>query len=616
MNFTDQVEIGLGSKLAYELRAIMSEWVSKVPQHPYGDLGTKAQINKIVHIPCYQLKLTSQYKSEDTYNREKPYRGEQISDFVPEDLLNGRMEFLNKTQSFVVPGSARVGTCIKCSGKGRLTCNKCQGVGERTCGQCKGQKKHRCRECGGTTTKSCSTCNGTGKCHTCKGTGKKSDICFKCYGTGQIEVICKNCDGTRVDKYTRSFCYKCDYRGRVKITCDRYQCKRGKIIENCYTCAGTGNCRNYKCNYGEVKCTNCNANGLVNCQSCGATGRIRCDSCRGKGYSTCSRCKEAGKILSFTEIIKKWTVSGKKRFYLATQINNHFPAFKVRESEVGEKVETIKERRFQEGFFQKESEKFQEDFHLLLQSSIEGQALTKLNLGSRVDLLHQQLDIYRLDLFKIDYTYQKEDLQLLVIPKTQRVFEEDGPITRFKNNLAEKGEVYLKKRNFGKSMTLLNQALEMDLDTSQEDIQALREKVKMKITSSYRMGLIMGIFPLLYLLGVSSFDWIRQIPYGLSILNETQSLNPNLPTLEAILFVLLLLISSFRPFRIRLAKKMGEDLGHKISPEIFRYLAGAILGIGWVGLSFAILILLHISGLLFFPALGLDWIINQLVTNF
>ena len=98
------------------------------------------------------------------------------------------------------------GTCISCSGRGRVICMSCQGSG-------RGMK---CFQCDGTGAKlrSCTMCNGTGRapggnlqCFTCRGTGAKLERCISCGGAGASQ--CFSCRGVGIKT-----CTMCSGSGR------------------------------------------------------------------------------------------------------------------------------------------------------------------------------------------------------------------------------------------------------------------------------------------------------------------------------------------------------------------------------------------------------------------
>ena len=198
------------------VKRLVNEYAANSEGHPFGQYGDEIILQKYELCPIYEINLHSQYDYRPVSNKQYPYKGGSFNTrryFAPSDVnvwdykLLTTDSFLDKKESFEVPGSHHVETCGRCSGSGKVTCPNCGGTGDVRCSGCGGtgqiQKTrseyrhtadkvysdgHRepvyswvnvtyyetCSRCGGSGRVTCQQCHGSGKvtCNVCDGYGK------------------------------------------------------------------------------------------------------------------------------------------------------------------------------------------------------------------------------------------------------------------------------------------------------------------------------------------------------------------------------------------------------------------------------------------------------------
>jgi hypothetical protein len=219
------------------VKALTTEWASKIPHHSFNSLGNDIKIRKLSYIPGYFALLSTTILTRTLKHGQKPYSGERIpsktifseSDvniwsFAAHSFNDPFNTHLLKEapKTIVVNGSQEVNQCNECGGKGKISCEKCDSKGYGDCYECGGLKRIKCPNCKGLREKRCNDCMGSGRL-----SRNGHDIkCASCYGRG--------------------------YR----------------------TCS---------CGDGHITCPVCRGKGILHCKICNGSGNVTCEECAGKG---------------------------------------------------------------------------------------------------------------------------------------------------------------------------------------------------------------------------------------------------------------------------------------------------------------------------------------------
>ncbi len=187
---------------------------------------------------------------------------------------------------------------------------------------------------------------------------------------------------------------------------------------------------------------------------------------------------------------------------------------------------------------------------------------------------------------------------MLVISKDGRVFEENGPIAKYRQDLTTLGRKYLFRRNFGKSAEYLEQAEAMDLEEQDPKLKRMHKKAKRKIRASYQMGAFIGAWLLAYPLSLWLLDYLTTPRYALDVLNRVAvQWGSDFIIFNNMLLVVLFCGLSLTQSVQRTGRSLFDGLDRKVQPEGFRYAAGFLTSLPGTGLVATALLLLNATGI-------------------
>ncbi|XP_055937991.1 protein SSUH2 homolog [Argiope bruennichi] len=144
---------------------------------------------EIQNVCAFHYKLESLGERRETVVRSVAYQGEYVdtSGVAPDPWEvrvatdDGTIEFKEHQVVTIIPNTAYLSDCIKCTGRTKLQCGNCYGRGVNNCCNCNGTGRVAADDdCFSTRTTICIWCIGTG-----------TKTCCTCHGRG--EVRCKAC---------------------------------------------------------------------------------------------------------------------------------------------------------------------------------------------------------------------------------------------------------------------------------------------------------------------------------------------------------------------------------------------------------------------------------------
>ncbi len=557
MSIVEEQTIGLESGRAAELRRLVSAWSNKVPFHPYRDFGDAIQIRAVSYRPVYLIHLKTQFHSEQNQRKERPYsQGVPYARTSREPAGSGGIYFVRKASTYTVAGSEQVCTCGSCNGRGRNSCGNCSGSGKTQCYQC----------------------SGSGKCSSCGGGGRR-----RCYACNAGKVSCSACGGSGTRPNYNSYAQKYEY-----AAC--YSCNRSGQ-QACSQCGGAAS----------TMCTGCIGSG--SCSGC-TSGKVQCSGCGGRGSITCSGCAGCGQIVRYTERTEKWDFNALTREVFSPVLQADFPSFKTKADYSREPVFEKSASLLDENLFDDEPLPFRSGYRELLPP---GRSAGRLDVDQGACVVHQQVEVARVPVFQLSYTHRGDNFQLLVISKDGRVFEENGPIARYRQDLTTLGKKYLLRRNFGKSAEYLEQAAAMDLEDQDPKLKRMHKKAKRKIRASYQLGAFMGAWLLAYPLSLWLLHYLTTPRYALGVLNRVAvQWGSDFIVVNNLLLVLLFCGLSLTQSVQRTGRSLFAGLDRKVQPEGLRYAAGFLTSLPGTGLVATTLLLLNATGILM-PLSVLVW---------
>ena len=436
------------------VKKTVTEWVSKIPGHGIGDLGSKIKVKSIHLLPSHKLDFQTQYENRFVRNAEEPYANQKISELQYTNIyqidpwtfqLDKILPYQNKSKNYNVTGSHQVHTCNICSGRGHNTCPTWSGNGRETCYTCHGNGLMSCHSCGGSGKSTCSSCGGSGR--------KPSSICGTCSGSGTIY----------------------DYTNQRNTTCGSCGGSGSKGGGTCFNCGGTG----------QSDCYVCRGTGTLTCTTCGGNGKITCRTCKGKTIVTCYHCKGNKKVVAFFQI--KHNLSTKRDVKLQNnkEIDIKYPYLKMdakdyREEIVFEKtVPNLPNNIFEESNYIESSYKEQ------IKSSLE-----EKEKGAKI--FQQRIRIYQTDAVDVEYEYEGKNYQLLIYGQYDKIYAPNSPITVVRDTLYHEAKSLYENKKYSESIELLNKAIGMNEDDRVKYLSILKEKALKELKKYYEYGALLG----------------------------------------------------------------------------------------------------------------------------
>lgn len=551
MAIVEEYDIATGSEVERSLRQVITKWANEIPFHPHKNFGEKINIDSITYSPIYLLNCLTQFYSVGDTPKERSYGNgftyNSKDSFVPHNYK--RESFEKHVERYCVPGSETVHDCTKCHGRGKISCNNCSGRG----------------------TVNCHSCGGSGNCSQCKGSGRNR--CSSCSGGRQT---CSSCGGTRGR-------YQYDSISRINTFVNCTWCG-GSGTQRCNTCGGSGN----------TTCWGCMGSG--HCNVCNGSKTLRCNTCSGTGEITCYKCDGDGKFIAYTERAEKWDFCNKSRYVLSPTMSEDFENIPIKKNTTIEFISDEYAEILDEDLYDSEAEHFQYVYQNLLQSaSVPG----SLDVGSDAKILEQYTSVNRIPVHYVLYNFEGNDYGLIVFPKDEDVFEENGPITLFRKELIQNAHRALKRKNYGKSAEYAEQAVKMGLDTRDPLLEKIHKKVGLKIKANYKIGAFFGALFTAYFVSLGILSHLTSPKYFLNNLNEKVSgWGSNFLFINNIILVLLILIISVTKSVKLAGNKMAPFPGREIKPEAMRFATGFVTGIFYTLFVAVVFLFINYTGVL------------------
>ena len=309
--------------------------------------------------------------------------------------------------------------------------------------------------------------------------------CSRCGGSGK--VICPTCGGD-----TRVPCSNCGGSGQIQKSESRYEVTGYNVYSDGHREPVYG----YRTHYYYVACSRCGGEGRVPCHTCNASGKVQCSVCEGSGRNVhCLVIDQTleDKVLSHyfyhPNVAKIQELVDQKSKYLG---QHHFHARDV---------------ALRKGVFNEDSE-----IGAKLDSFI-GQHAG--DTGSHRHILFQEADIYRVDVWWVQYTYKGRTYDGCISSTLgdERFFAGVSPITELADKWLKEANRKVGGVGTIKARKLLEQVDKLNVygrDTQQSGIQ-------MKVDSHLNI---------LYNLGNDLMFWIIALVGTPFLFNFYSELNP------------------------------------------------------------------------------------------
>ncbi|MDP4285372.1 MAG: hypothetical protein Q8891_13180 [Bacteroidota bacterium] len=569
MAIVEENSIGLGSHVEQSLRDIISKWADNIPSHPYENFGNTIRIGSITYSPIYVLDCKTQFYSMDDSRKERPYGNgpTYINGASSSRKKYERSSFVKHVERYCLPGSEEVHTCSTCDGSGKNSCNNCSGRGAVNCSNCGGTGN--CNSCHSSGKIRCSSCNGGRKpCGTCGGTGGHNE--YNSITKQNVWKVCNSCGGSRTQ-----ICSVCSGSGKI----------------NCYQCFGSGRCN-----------------------VCNGRRTVTCNTCHGSGKITCKKCNGDGKTIFYTERVEKWDYSNMYNYVLSPSMKNDFQNYPVKKNASTEFISEKLAERLNADLYASEPQHFQSVYKSLLNAA---SVPSSLDVQPGASILEQYTSVKKIPAYYIKYDFEESNYGLVVFPMDEEVFEEDGPLTRFRKELIENSHKHLKRRNYGKSAELAEQAVKMGLDTRDELLEKIHKKVTIKIKVGYKIGAFAGAWITAYFVFIYVMSHFITPTYFLPSLNQlVQDWGGDfIMTNNLMIALLIAMVSIVQSVKIA-GKKMVPFPGRQLKPEAMRFAAGAVTGIFYTLFITLVILLLNDTGILLIATKAMYALIKIVLPGF
>ena len=303
--------------------------------------------------------------------------------------------------------------------------------------------------------------------------------CGRCDGSGKVS--CPSCGGSGDQP-----CSTCSGKGQIKKTRQEYRHTADKVYSDGH--------REPVYNYVDVtyyeKCSNCHGSGRVNCYNCGGDGKVTCPVCEGYGknvhcyeieqklgnkissdYFFDANVEKVAELVDTVKLYDKWVV--KKADFMNVDCADFF----------GSKLLSLRQKSIAGASFTEESE-----LASALDSFIgEHKEMT----GSTCHMLFQLAEIYRTDVWWVQYTYNGRTYDGCIAAGKdgkERFYAGVSPITE----LADKWLREAKKKVGGvgtiKARDLLEKVEKLHVYGRNTQQLGIQDKVNTHLNTLYNLG--------------------------------------------------------------------------------------------------------------------------------
>ncbi|RZK28983.1 MAG: hypothetical protein EOO61_21315, partial [Hymenobacter sp.] len=73
-HFYSEQPVALDSNGLAFFRALLTQWATRIPHHPYGRLGEEADLLSVRHVPCHLVLVSVQQERRGSKAYREPYR--------------------------------------------------------------------------------------------------------------------------------------------------------------------------------------------------------------------------------------------------------------------------------------------------------------------------------------------------------------------------------------------------------------------------------------------------------------------------------------------------------------------------------------------------------------
>ncbi len=341
---------------------------------------------------------------------------------------------------------------------------------------------------------------------------------------------------------------------------------------------------------------------------------MTCNTCHGSGKITCKKCNGDGKTIFYTERAEKWDYSNMYNYVVSPSMNNDFQNCPVKKNASTEFISEKLAERLSADLYAWEPPHMQSVYKSLLRAA---SVPSSLDVQPGASILEQYTSVRRIPAYYIKYDFEDNNYGLVVFPVDQEVFEEDGPLTRFRKQLVENSHKHLKRKNYGKSAELAEQAVKMGLDTRDELLEKINKKVAIKIKASYKIGAFAGAWVTAYFIFIWIMSYFITPRYFLNFLNErVQNSGSDFIIMNNLIIAVLIIIVSITKSVNIAGKKMIPFPGRQMRPEAMRFVVGSVTGIFYTLFVTLVILFLNYTGILLIATKAIYYLIELVLPGF
>jgi hypothetical protein len=550
---------GLISELIKKINA----WSNNIPHHPYQNFGDSIKVESLLYAPAYPVLLDTQYEKRSKSEEFIPYDQRKIPErkyFNLNDInvwewnLKTIEKYTDDEFNFFATGSEYIEDCHRCGAKGWITCTQCHGEKSITCPKCNGTGDTKCTSCSGSGKTQCSHCNGRGFTG---GTQK----CSSCGGSGKV------------------YAYESSWEKNVFETCS--SCHGSGEINNsvnCSSCRGTG----------KTQCRSCGGKGKVTCSKCGGNGRITCPKCSGSGRNVCPTCEGKQQLLHYINLNQTLNADTKDAAMLHQKLSAKFPEFKDNWSDY--ESELLFNTREEEISL----EHLPQDTHLdeLFNRHLK-EAKSQCNSSQKI--LFQDLDIRKIDVWLLNYTFEGKTYCFAFQGKNHTIIPGLNPISEFSSQLVNTAYKAAESRSYVKAYRITKKSKDIDVYEQKETVKNQLYELREKIAQPYFFGAKIGGVIAALIIGFMSFIYFRDVNF---IFSWAEFINRPTNFLFNIHPWIMSIITAWIVFKIsKFSGNISDQIFGVLPGSHLRLSLGIITSIVFSFLILAIVLLINSTGL-------------------
>lgn len=328
---------------------------------------------------------------------------------------------------------------------------------------------------------------------------------------------------------------------------------------------------------------------------------------------TCPKCDGVGKFITYTERAEKWDYCSKYEYVLSPAMSDDFENIPVKENTTTEFISDQYAERLDAGLYHSEPAHLQSAYKRILSAA---SFPTSLNVRPGAKILEQYTSARRIPVHYVRYDFEGNNYSLVVFPQDGDVFEEHGPITLFRKELIQNAHRHLKRKRYGKSAELAEQAVKMGLDTRDPLLEKIHKKVGIKIKAFYKIGAFFGAWITAYFISLAILNYLSSPKYFLNTLNEKVAEWGNhflmVNNLALVLFIAVISVVK----SVKLAgNKMVPFPGREMKPEAMRFVTGFIMAVFYTLFVAAVFLFLNYTGVLLLLTRLIFFLVNLISPN-